>query len=200
MPSYLFPFEIHCKITIFFEQRVACPNFLGIDCQFLYFCNLQSGILLEYYLHVWLSILQKTNKTNKLYMDNTVKYSEEDYKNIILPVEQEVWHPENIPYRYDLWNIHYSYFAVKDFWELTLELARENTDIVDIFSFQDCRCFRFFDESLRFNDLMSQYAKIEGRNPTLVKVENSAYLNLIAKLNVTLDIPNGLSHYLLLLN
>ena len=63
MPSYLFPFEIHCKITIFFEQRVACPNFFGIDCQFLYFCNLQSGILLEYYLHVWLSILQKTNKT-----------------------------------------------------------------------------------------------------------------------------------------
>ena len=47
---------------------------------------------------------------------------------------------------------------------------------------------------------MSQYAKVEGRNPTLVKVENSAYLNLIAKLNVTLDIPNGLSHYLLLLN
>ena len=89
---------------------------------------------------------------------------------------------------------------VRIFWELTLELARENTDIVDIFSFQDCRCFRFFDESLRFNDLMSQYAKIEGRNPTLVKVENSAYLNLIAKLNVTLDIPNGLSHYLLLLN
>lgn len=133
-------------------------------------------------------------------MEEIVKYSEEDYKNIILPVEQEVWHPENIPYRYDLWNIHYSYFAVKDFWELTLELARENTDIVDIFSFQDCRCFRFFDESLRFNDLMSQYAKIEGRNPTLVKVENSAYLNLIAKLNVTLDIPNGLSHYLLLLN
>ena len=28
MPSYLFPFEIHCRITIFLEQRVACPIFL----------------------------------------------------------------------------------------------------------------------------------------------------------------------------
>ena len=60
------------------------------------------------------------------------------------------------------WNIHYSYYAIKDYWELTLELARENTDdyFVDILSFQNCRSFRFFDESLRYMDLMSQYAKI----------------------------------------
>ena len=137
-------------------------------------------------------------------MKETIQYNEEDYKNIILPVAQEIWHPEDIPYHYDLQNIHYSYYAIKDYWELTLELARENTDdyIVDILSFQNCRSFRFFDESLRYMDLMSQYAKINGRrNPTtLVKVENSAYLKLIAKLNITPEATSNMSHYLLLMN
>ena len=32
---------------------------------------------MEYYLHVWPSIIQKMNKTKKLYMDETVKYSED---------------------------------------------------------------------------------------------------------------------------
>ena len=30
-------------------------------------------------------------------MKETIQYNEEDYKNIILPVAQEIWHPEDIP-------------------------------------------------------------------------------------------------------